>query len=164
MNAIFKRRSIRKFKSDEVPLESIEEFIKAGMNAPSAWNQNLCHYIIINEQNKLDEISKMRHIIKGITVAILVCADINLEKSKGYWAIDCSASTENILIAIAENGFGSIWLSIYPRKDRMTGIKKILGLPKNILPFALLPVGYPAEDKPPNNKFEKSRIHYNKWN
>jgi nitroreductase len=95
--------------------------------------------------------------------AILVCGDLNLEKFKGYWMIDCAAATENLLLAAHSLGLGACWLGIYPREGRVTGMRKLLHLPTHIIPFALVSLGYPAEEKPQEDRYNESRIHHNKW-
>jgi nitroreductase len=95
--------------------------------------------------------------------AILVCGDLNLEKFKGYWMIDCAAATQNILLAAHHFGLGACWLGLYPREGRVTGMRKLLRLPTHVIPFAVVSLGYPAETKSGEERFNKSRIHKNKW-
>ncbi len=166
MDAIYKRRSIRKYTSQVVPEKSIIEFIKAGMNAPSAGNQQPWHFVVINERKLLDGIPKIHpysQMLHQASAAILVCGDLDLERHEGFWVQDCSAATENILLEIADQGFGGVWLGVYPRKDRVEGIRKILKIPERIIPFALIAFGYPAEKKDLKNEFKKGRIRYNYW-
>ena len=166
MDAIYKRRSVRKYTSKPVPEKNIIEFIRAGMNAPSAGNQQPWHFVIIDDREILKEItvihpySKMLH---QASAAILVCGDLDLEKHEGYWVQDCSAATENILLEIADQGFGGVWLGVHPRKDRVEGIRKLLRIPPRIVPFSLISLGYPAESKEPKIKFKKDRIKHNYW-
>ena len=166
MNAIYKRRSIRKYTSKEVPDEKLLEFVKAGMNAPSAGNQQPWRFVIVTERSILDKIPGIHpyaEMLKQAPAAIIVCGDLDLESHKGYWVQDCSACTENILLEIADQGFGGVWLGVYPREDRVEGLRKLLNIPENVVPLALIAVGYPAEQKPPKNEFDKSRIRYNSW-
>ncbi len=142
------------------------QFIKAGMNAPSAGNQQPWHFVVINDRKILVEITNIHpyaQMLEQASCAILVCGDLDLEKHKGYWVQDCSAATQNILLAIADRGFGGVWLGVYPRQDRVEGIRKLLQIPERIIPFALVSLGVPAEEKKPRNKFKKERIRYNYW-
>ena len=166
MNAIYKRRSIRKYTSEVIPEKIMMEFIKAGMNAPSAGNQQPWHFVIINERRLLDEIPKVHsyaQMLYEAQTAILVCGDLDLDKHEGFWIQDCSAATENILLEIADQGFGGVWLGVYPRNDRVQGIRRLLRIPERIIPFALIAVGYPAENKGLKKEFKKERIRYNYW-
>jgi len=76
---------------------------------------------------------------------------------------DCAAATQNMLLAAAALGLGSVWLGVYPRDDRVTGLRRLLGIPETVVPFALLPVGHPAEHKPRKDEFHPERIHRNAW-
>jgi nitroreductase len=166
MEAIFSRRSIRKFTSEGVPEQTIEELLKAGMAAPSAGNQQPWQFVVIDDRKILDEIPTVHPysaMLKEANVAILVCGDPKAEKHKGYWVQDCSAATQNILIAVEALGLGAVWLGVYPREDRVAGIRKLLGLPEHIVPLSLIPVGYKGEQKPPANRYDASRVHHNGW-
>ena len=165
MDAIFKRRSIRKYTGDKVPLETLRELIKAGMNAPSANNQQPWQFVIIDERRLLDEIPRFHPHAKMLVeapAAILVCGDASRDKS-GYWVQDCSAAVENILLEIADRGLGGVWLGVYPREERVEGVRGLLGIPQAVVPFALIAVGHPAEARPPKNEFHEDRVHYNRW-
>lgn len=166
MSSITTRRSIRKYTSEAVPEETVTEILKAAMCAPSAGNEQPWHFIVITDRAILNEIPKVHpysSMLKGTSVAILVCGDETLEKHKGYWVQDCAAATENMLLMATELGLGSVWLGVYPLEDRVEGMRKLLGIPSHITPFSLLPLGYPAEQKPPADRYNASRVHSNKW-
>lgn len=167
MNAIYKRRSIRKYTSDVVPDDDIRSFIKAGMNAPSAGNEQPWHFIIINEREVLDELATAHPYAKMLyqaPAAILMCGEPALERYKGFWVQDCSAATENILLEIADQGYGGFWIGVYPNENYIRDISRILGIPKGIIPFALIGLGHPAEEKPLKDIFREDRVRYNGWN
>jgi len=165
--AILTRRSIRKYQKGKPVCENdIQDLLKAAMAAPSAGNQQPWHFVVIDDRKILDEIPKLHPhsmMLKEAPVAILVCGDENLELYKGYFPLDCSAATQNILLAAHERGIGTVWLGIYPREDRVEGIKKLIGTPKGVIPFSLIAVGYPAEKLPSVDRFDEKRIHRNKW-
>lgn len=166
MEAIYKRRSIRRYTGDPVSREQLLDLISAGMSAPSAGNEQPWHFIVIDDRGLLDRVPDVHphaQMVRQAPVAILVCGDLMLEKHPGFWVQDCAAATENILIAVASRGLGSVWLGVYPREDRVAGMRKLLDLPDHIVPFALLPVGYPAEKKGPRDDFDISRVRYNGW-
>lgn len=166
IEAILGRRSIRKYTDKPVPESVIKKLLECGMSAPSAGNQQPWHFIVINEREILDKIPEFHpyaEMLREAKVAICVCADLNLEKHKGYWVQDCSAATENILICAHALGLGACWLGIYPRDQRVEGLRRLLSIPDNVIPLSLIAIGYPAEQKPPANRFNTSRIHYNKW-
>lgn len=167
MDAILKRRSIRKFNNQPIPEEDIKQLLEAAMAAPSAGNEQPWHFIVITERGILDKVPTIHpysNMIKEAPLAILVCADMTLNKyDVDYWVQDCSAATQNILLAATAKGLGTVWLGVYPRKERVEGLSKLFSLPEHIIPFALIPVGYPAEEKPPINRYKEERVHYNKW-
>jgi len=166
IEAILSRRSIRKYLKKPIPEELINKLLKAGMSAPSAGNEQPWHFIVINDPNILGIIPSFHNhaqMLKDASVGILVCGDINLEKHEGMWVQDCSAATQNILISVQAEGLGAVWLGVYPREDRVKNLKKLLELPDNIIPFSLVSIGHPAEKKQKEDRFNKTRIHYNKW-
>ena len=167
MEAILSRRSIRKYKMEEpVPDEIVKELLKAAMAAPSALNEQPWHFIVIRDRQILDEIPKIQpysRMLKDAPVAVVVCGDLKLEKAKGFWVLDCSAATQNILIAAQAKGLGTVWLGFYPREDRVKALQKLLNIPEHVIPFSVIPIGYPAEQKAPSNRYDESRIHYDRW-
>ncbi len=166
MDAILSRRSIRKYTTEPVPEHMIKELLETAMSAPSAGNEQPWHFIVITDRQILDEIPQCHpysHMIREAPVAILVCCDLQLDKHDGLWVQDCAAATENLLIAVQAQGLGAVWLGVYPREQRITGLRNLLGIPEHVVPFSLIPVGYPGEQKPRANRYDNSRVHYNSW-
>lgn len=166
MNAIFTRRSIRKYTDKVISEELIEQILKAGMAAPSANNEQPWHFIVINDKKILNEIPNIHPsslMLKEASHGIVVCGDPSLQKHEGYWVQDCSAAIQNMLVMAQDLGLGSVWLGVYPREDRVKGIQELLNMPEEIIPLAVISIGYPAEVKEPSGRFNPSRIHTNKW-
>jgi len=166
MDAIFKRRSIRKYKSTQIDEDTIKLLLKAGLSAPSAGNEQPWHFIVISDKNILNQIPSVHpysSMIVQAPIAILICGDLSLEKHQGFWIQDCSAAAENILIAASSLKLGSVWLGVYPREDRVKGLQKLFKLENHIIPFSLLPIGYPDEIKEEKKDFDFSKVHYNQW-
>ena len=166
MEAILSRRSIRRYTDQKVAEKDINDLLKAGMSAPSANNCQPWHFVVMrNHQimNKIPEFHPYSKMLKSASVAILICIDKNLENADGYGTQDCSAATQNVLLAAHDKGLGAVWLGIYPREVRINGVRKLLGIPENIMPLSLISIGYPAEKKPPANRFNEARIHYDQW-
>ena len=173
METIFSRRSIRKYTSQPVSEEKVEKLLRAGMAAPTAKNEQPWHFIVINQRellNRIPEIHPYSQMLREAPVAILVCGDKNLihkeesRENEGYLVQDCSAVTQNILLAAEEENLGAVWLGVYPVEERMEGITELLKLPKNILPVSLIALGHPAEEKSPIDRYNEERVHYNSWN
>jgi nitroreductase len=166
LTALCSRRSIRLYKDKPVARETVDEILKAAMSAPSAGNERPWHFILLTDRTILNEIPKFHPysaMLKHASVAILVCGEITREKHKGYWVLDCSAATENILLAAHAKGLGAVWCGVYPTEDRVDNLKKLLRLPEQIIPFSLIPMGFPDETKHAEDRFDSSRIHLNGW-
>ncbi len=164
--AILSRRSIRKYRETPVGEETIKQFLEAAMAAPSSKNEQPWVFVIIDDRALLNKIPKFHpyaEMLKTAPVAILVCADRRRFLSEDVWIQDCAAATQNILLAAHGSGLGTVWLGVYPRPERVEGMTQLLSLPEPIIPFSLVAVGYPAEQKPPANRFDPSRIHKNGW-
>ena len=166
LKAISTRRSIRKFLSQQVSEDLIESILQAGMQAPSARNYQPWQFIVTTEREILDKIPKVHpyaEMMYQATLAILVCGDLKLEKSIEYCALNCAAATQNMLLAAHDLGLGAVWLGVYPREERMAGLKNLFILPDHIIPISLISCGYPAEDIAPEDRFKPQRIHQNQW-
>lgn len=164
--AIITRRSIRHFMNKEISKESIEAIIKAAMYAPSARNYQPWHFIVINQRELLDKIPSIHpyaEMMLEAEIAVLVCGDREIEKMDEYIVVDCAAATQNLLLAAHDLGLGTVWLGVYPRKERIEGLSRLLRLPGNILPVSLIAIGYPSEHKEMPERFKPERIHYNSW-
>jgi nitroreductase len=166
IKAISTRRSIRQFKSQQVADELIEKLLRAGMQAPSARNFQPWHFVVATDRKMLDKIPLVHpyaEMMYQATLAILVCGDLNLEKSVEYCAINCAAATQNILLAAHDSGLGAVWLGVYPREERTDGLKILFSIPDDIIPISLIACGYPAEELAAEDRFKKERIHKNQW-
>lgn len=166
MDSILKRRSIRKYKDLKVSDEIVEDLLKAAMAAPSAGNEQPWEFVVLRDKEIMKNITEIHPYSKMLLksdVAIVVCGDEKKEVFTGYWVQDCSAATENILLAAQDMGLGAVWLGVYPIADRVEKIQEILGLPSSVVPLSIVPVGYPDEEKTPGDRFDKTRIHYNGW-
>jgi nitroreductase len=164
LEAIHTRRSIRKYADRPVPKELVTEMLRAAMSAPSAVNAQPWIFIVVDDRKLLDEIptfSPYANMCRGAPLAILVCGDLTLEKVPGYWVQDCSAATQNLLLAAHDVGLGVVWTGIYPMKDRVEGFRKTFGLPENVIPLALVPVGYPNQNPGTEDRFDKEKIYHN---
>ena len=166
IEAVLTRRSVRKYLNKKISDELIHELIIAGISAPSAENKQPWQFMIIDDHKLIDKIPDFHPNAKMLfesKKAILVCGDLDLEENIGYLIQDCSAATENILIAARAKGLGSCWLGIYPRDERISGLRKMLRIPDHIIPFSLISLGYPAVAQSRVDRYKSSIIHRNKW-
>jgi nitroreductase len=166
LECIHARRSIRKYTAEPVSEADVTELLGAAMAAPSAGNQQPWHFVVIRDRRVLDAIPEFHPHAKMVgeaSVGILVCGDPTLEKHPGYWVQDCAAATENLLLAIVAKGLGGVWTGVYPRMDRVDGFRRLVGIPAHVIPFAFIPIGHPAESKPPANRYASERVHRDRW-
>lgn len=166
MNAIFQRRSIRRYTKEKVSDETAKKLLQAAMAAPSANNQQPWEFIVIRDKKtfaRIMEVHPYSTPLLEADLAIVVCGNTDREKGKGYWVQDCSAATQNILLETQYLGLGAVWLGVYPREERVNGVKEILNLPEAVIPLSIVAIGYPAEQKEPVDRFDETKIHYEKW-
>lgn len=164
-SAILNRRSIRKFTEKELPTDTINKLLQAAMYAPSAMNNQAWQFIVINKRQLMDDILKFipQEMLKSTKAAILVCGDLNSEKNLDYIQQNCSAATQNILLAAHGLGLGSCWIGVYPVQETILGFKKLFNLPENIIPITFVSLGYPAENPAAEERYKQEKVHYNKW-
>ncbi|RXE57463.1 NADH dehydrogenase [Methanoculleus taiwanensis] len=165
-DTIRRRRSIRKYTDEPVSRETVRELLAAAMSAPSTANEQPWQFIVIDDPGVLANIPTVGPFIRegaDAPVAVLVCGDLSMLRMPGFWVQDCSAATENLLVAAHERGLGAVWTAVYPIEDRMLGFRNLFSLPDTVIPFALVPIGYPAETPPAEDRFRDDRIHYNGW-
>ena len=166
LEAIFTRRSIREYGPGKIAQEDVDQLLKAAMYAPSAHNYQPWQFVVIRDKILLQKIRKLHpyaEMLKNAGLAIIVCGDVTLEKHIGYLVQDCSAATQNILLAAHGLGLGAVWLGLHPRENRIKMIAQLIGLPKDIIPVSMVSIGIPAEQKKIKDRFKPDRIHINKW-
>ena len=140
--------------------------LEAGMHAPSALDEQPWHFVVITSEETLRQIPchhSHSDLVAGAPAAILVCADLKLEKLPNFWVQDCAACSQNILLAAHATGLGAVWVGVYPTEANVTSLQSFLGLPTHIVPFALIALGYPDEPYPQKDNFKKDRVHWNAW-
>ena len=164
-NVIFTRRSIRRFLDKAVETEKLERILKAGMQAPSAHNGQPWEFLVITDSKIREDVSKMSPwagMVAKAPVAIVVLG--NIETPNVRWIQqDLSACTQNILLQIANEGLGGCWMGFYPEQERVKKCSEYFNLPKNIIPFSLIALGYSEDENRFIDRSDMSKIHYNKY-
>ncbi len=166
IDIIKKRRSIRSFTAQKVEREKLQLILEAAMYAPSAVNKQPWQFIVVNDRqimNKIMEVHPNSKMLNTANLCILICGDLQQQHDTGYWIADCAAATENMLLAASSLGLGSCWVGIYPREARMLAMREIFSLPLHIEAFAVVALGYPAEDKKTPERFHSEKIYFNQW-
>ncbi len=163
LKIIFSRRSIRQYTAEPVSEADIHSLLEAGMAAPSASNLKPWHFVVVTDRELLKALAAAHphgKMLAQAAVAIAVCGDPAISN---FWVQDCSAATENILIAVAGLGLGGVWLGCHGRPEREQAIREVLGIPPNIGVLSLLSIGHPAEQKEARTQYDPDRVHANRW-
>jgi nitroreductase len=164
IRTIFSRRSVRKYADQPVAEVDIQTLLEAAMAAPSASNSKPWHFIVVQERGTLDELADAHPYGKMLfhaPLCISVCGDASISAS--YWVQDCSAATENLLVAATALGLGAVWLGVYPNEDRVAFVRRILGIPQGCFPLNLVSIGHPDERREPRTQYDRTRVHRGRW-
>ena len=162
MNELFTRVSIRRFQDRPVEDEKLTALLRAAMAAPSAGNQQPWEFWIVKDPEILQALSKVSP-YSGCA-ASAPCAIVSAYREQ-LWApvyaqVDMAICMENLWLACEGQGLGGVWIGIAPEEARMRAVEEILQLPEGLRAFAVFPLGYPAETRTQQDRFDESRIHY----
>jgi nitroreductase len=155
------RRSVRKFKKDPVAQKNIDEILEAAMNAPSAINTQPWHFIVLTGDILAQYFQINSNVPASAPMGILVCGDKDAIPDADYYIQDCSAASQNILLACHAKGLGAVWTTIFP--DAAAAVRNLLRLPANIVPVSFIPIGYPVSVPAAKSRYDKLKVHYNSW-
>lgn len=163
MNSIFHRRSIRQFTAEPVDDAQVEEILKAAMAAPTACDDRQYQFYIVTDPAVREALSKTSPYARCAAAAPVVIVPC-FEEGKGfapeYIPVNLSLVSENLMLEADDLGLGTVFLGIYPEEDRMQAVKQVLNLPAGLEPFGLIPLGHPAAEPAPKDKFNPDRIHW----
>ena len=167
LEAVFTRRSARKFNAEKISQENIETLLKAAMSAPSARNEQPWQFLVVTERKLLDKIPTIHEhaqMCLQAQLAIIPCADLSFYKyTDTFWVQDMAAATQNILVTARALGLGAVWVGVYPDEQRVQAVSKLFALAAKITPFNIIPIGYTDVPQKEADRFQNNRIHYNKW-
>ncbi len=172
MENILTRKSVRQFTGDKVSAEQVEQLLRAGMAAPSAVNKQPWAFIVVDDPELISQLGDSlpsSRLSNNATLGIIPCGDFNntLEgKGRDFWIQDCSAATENILLAAHSLGLGAVWTALSVTSeddDRATKARQILNIPENLHPLCIITIGVPAENPEPKDKWKTEKIFYNRF-
>jgi len=166
IEAINTRRSIRKFTGEVISEEELKVILKAGFQAPSAHNYEPRDYVVIRDREVIKKIVEFHPYAKMLPEAgcgIVVCGDRQKQPEMGFLVADCSASIQNMLLAAHGLGLGAVWCGIYSVENLVKSMSEVLNLPENIIPIGLVVVGKKSADREPKDRYNESKIHYDRW-
>jgi nitroreductase len=164
---IYARRSIRQYEDKPVEKEKIELLLKAAMAAPTAMNSKPWEFVVVTTPEILEKIRSALMFGKfNAPVAIAVCGNTLMFKrpmASKFWVQDCSAATQNMMLAAVGLGLGTVWCGVHPVHVFTKRISEILALPSHVKPLNVVYIGYPAEEKTPRTQYDQSRVHWERF-
>jgi nitroreductase len=169
LSVIAQRKSVRHFTNKQLSAEQFEVLLRAAMAAPSAKNTQAWEFIVITDRTMLDEMgSQLLHgkMLLQASAAIVVCGNVSkfTPESELNWGADCAAATENILLAAEAIGLAAVWTASFPYPERMAVVRNaVKNMPDEIVPLAVIPIGYAAKEEKAKDKWRPEKIHYNQW-
>lgn len=170
MQNILSRKSVRAYTDQPVSCAQIDTLLRAAMAAPTGRDMRPWKFIVIDDKEMLKTLAEQLPYAKMLPeaqAAVLVCGDLSVTDDKGNpsgnWMFDCSAATENLLLAAESMGLGAVWTAVYPYDERLRPVTEVMQLPDYIVPLNVIPIGYPKGNPQPKNKYDADNIHYNGW-
>lgn len=165
MNEIFTRRSVRYYLDKEVENEKITNLLKAGMQAPSAFNQQAWEFLVVKGRENLDKLSSSNqyaNCLKMSNVAIVVLGDKNKMQMPEFWEQDLGAVTQNILLQAVTEKLGAVWIGTAPKKEQMQFVTDMFNLSDNLMPYSIVSIGYPVKEDANRFKdyYDESKVKF----
>ncbi len=154
------RRSIRSYTSDPVPDDKITLLLEAAMAAPSASNRQPWEFVVVRDaslRSSLGSVHPWASMAASAPLVIVVCGR---PETSRHWVEDCSAATENLLLAATSLGLGALWVAIYPDDERQAATRRLLNIPDDVQVLCMVPIGLPKESRPPHTKYDLAKVHY----
>ena len=179
MQNILNRKSVRSYNGDTIPAAVMENLLRAAMAAPSGMDIRPWQFVVLTDKSQYETIfegnGNMKKFMESGAI-IVVCADTTVTRAprenpdgpavtmpNPMWRDDIAAATENLLLAVESYGLGACWTACYPFANTMAPVRKTLELPDNVVPYAVVPIGYPSTENTPKDKWDPARLHYGKW-
>ena len=169
INNMMTRTSIRQYTNESVSKADIETMLRAGMAAPTAVNKQPWHFVVVTDRDLLNALATANRgtgMAAKAPLAIVVCGDMQKTLpgvGQGFWVQDCSAATENILLAANALGLGAVWTGLYPNEERAKAVRDVVKAPEHIVPLCTIVIGHPAEQPKPKDKWKPENVSYNKY-
>jgi len=168
LSVIFNRKSVRNYTGEPISKGIIDTILRAGMAAPSAMNKQPWCFIVVDNKEKLILLSdslKHSRMLRNAGAAIIVCGDMSktIQGAEDFWIQDCSAASQNILLAVEAFNLGAVWTGVYPYLKKIEYLKSYFNLPEHIIPLNVIAIGVPDGDFFPKDKYKPNNIHWNAW-
>lgn len=169
LDAISARTSIRAYQDRPVGADTVELLLRAAMSAPSARNRQPWAFIVVDDKALLRQLADSLPYAQSAAaapIAVVVCGVLTESQgatNAGWWVQDAAAASENLLLAAHAVGLGAVWTGVYSYEDRVRAVRNVLGLPRHVVPLNVIPIGYPAENPAPKQKWDPAKVRRNGW-
>lgn len=168
LNFIFGRRSIRVYSPGEVGEPAVTRLLEAAMAAPSAMTKDPWRFVVVRDKQTLAKLAALHPgaaMLTSAAMAIVVCGDLDaaFERQISYLLQDCSAATENLLLAAHAQGLGACWVGLHPGEPLIKRVKELLSLPASFVPVAVVSLGLPGEQPAPRTRYNPAHVRAEKW-
>lgn len=167
---ILSRTSVRSYTSQKPSEGQIDTLLRAAMASPTARNLQPWGFVVVDDRAILDSLSNALPyavMLGEAQVAIVVCGNTTKAMENigthNYWEQDCSAATENLLLAANALGLGAVWIGVFPNADREAVVRTSLNLPSHLIPLNIVSIGYPDEPLEPKDKYKPENIYRNRF-
>jgi nitroreductase len=161
---MYNRRSIRRYVQDKpVEQDKILMLLKAAMSAPSACNLQPWEFIVVTEEDRLNQLKDCIDSENGryynAPAAFVVCSNTSYIPWEGDGEMDCSAAIENILLAAAAMELGTVWIGAVDDD----AVRKLFDIPEHVAVISVVFFGYPAEQKAPRTQYTEEAVYWQKY-
>ncbi|MDR1965679.1 MAG: nitroreductase family protein [Synergistaceae bacterium] len=163
---IYRRHSVRRYSEAPVSQEQLDHILHSAMAAPSANNCQPWSFAVIDDRKLLDamaEIHPYAGMMKTAPLAIVPCVIKRVARDDPFYPQDLGACVQNILLAAVECGLGSCWCGVHTQEALEKKFASLLGMPDTMFPFCVIAIGHPAENSPPSDRYDASRVRRNHW-
>lgn len=169
LDVISTRTSIRAYQDRPVGADTVELLLRAAMSAPTARNRQPWAFVVVDDKALLRELADSLPYAQSAAaapMAVVVCGVLTGSRgatNAGWWVQDAAVASENLLLAAHAVGLGAVWTGVYSYEDRVRAVRSVLGLPGHVVPLNVIPIGYPAENPVPKQKWDPAKVHRNGW-
>jgi nitroreductase len=163
LDLIKKRRSIRSYTPEPVSDADIRSMLEAAMAAPSANGACPWEVVVVRRDDQRRAICQVHPWAGMCGSAPVVFVILGDPARSAHWVEDCSALTENLLLAATGLDLGAVWVAIYPEPQDEERVRRILSIPNRLRVLCLVPVGHPAETKPAHTKYDERCVHFDRY-
>lgn len=164
-----RRRMVRRFRPDPVGDDVVRRLVDTATRAPSAGNLQPWGFVVVRDPETRRELGRAAHDqlwLADAPVSIVACADPSRarprygERADRYAVVDTAFASLLLLLAVADAGLGACFVGAFDDAR----VRRLLALPADVQPLAVIPVGHPAErPRPLARRPTASVVHAERW-